>query len=164
MFCAVAQTISGTTSDGVSWQKGYMPANRAWGPIAHNGSVFCTVAGGTNYAATSTDGLSWTEHSMAGSGNWQGLAYGAGLFVAVAFSGGSACQTSPDGITWTTRSTPGLNYYDVARVGSYFIAIATGSSGAFSADGITWTAFAMPYSTLWKSVVAFKGIALACTE
>jgi len=164
VFCAVAQTISGTTSDGVSWHKGYMPANRAWGPIAHNGSVFCTVAGGTNFAATSADGLSWTEHSMAGSGNWQDLAYGAGLFVAVAFSGGSLCQTSPDGVTWTVRSAPGLNYYGVARVGSYFIAIATGSSGAFSADGITWTAFAMPYSTMWKSVVAFNGIALACTE
>ena len=164
VFCAVAQVISGTTSDGVYWHKGYMPANRAWGPIAHNGSVFCTVAGGTNYAATSADGLSWTEHSMAGSGNWQGLAYGAGLFVAVAFSGGSTCQTSSDGITWTARSTPGLNYYDVTWTGSYFVAIATGSSGAFSADGITWTEFSMPYSTMWKSVVAFNGIALACTE
>jgi hypothetical protein len=164
VFCAVAQVISGTTSDGVYWHKGYMPANRAWGPIAHNGSVFCTVAGGTNYAATSADGLSWTEHSMAGSGNWQGLAYGAGLFVAVAFSGGSTCQTSSDGITWTVQSIPGLNYYDVTWTGSYFVAIATGSSGAFSADGITWTEFNMPYSTMWKSVVAFNGIALACTE
>jgi len=164
VFCAVAQTISGTTSDGVYWHKGYMPANRAWGPIAHSGSVFCTVAGGANYSATSTDGLIWTEHSMAGSGNWQGLAYGAGLFVAVAFSGGSTCQTSPDGITWTVRSVPGFNYYGVTWTGSYFVAIGAGSDGAFSPDGIVWTAFTVPYSTLWKDIVAFNGAALACTE
>jgi hypothetical protein len=121
-FCAVSSDTSATTDDGVNWRKGSLPAVRAWGPIAHNGTVFCTVAGGTNKAATSSDGLAWAEHTMASIGNWSGLAYGAGLFVAVGTSGGSACQTSPDGVTWTVRSIGGSSYKSVVWSGSFFFA------------------------------------------
>ena len=161
-FCAITSDISATTDDGVYWRKGAMPAVRSWTPIAHNGSVFCAVAGGTNKAAISSDGLAWTEYSMASVGNWSGLAYGAGLFVAVAFSGGSACQSSPDGITWTARSIGGANYKSVVWTGSSFFAVPFGgTSASVSSDGITWTTVTMPVAGNWRSACAFAGGVLA---
>ena len=161
-FCAVTSDISATTDDGIYWQKGAMPAVMGWGPIAHNGSIFCAVAGGTNKSATSSDGLAWTEHTMAAVGNWSGLAYGAGLFVAVAFSGGSACQSSPDGVTWTSRGISGSNYKSVVWTGEVFFAVPYGgSAAAVSSDGITWTTTTMPISTTWRSACVFSGCVLA---
>lgn len=157
-FCAVSSDMSATTDDGVNWRKGAMPAVRSWIPIAHNGTVFCTVAGATAKSATSTDGLAWTEHTMAATGNWCGLAYGAGLFVAVGTSGGSACQTSPDGVTWTVRSIGGSSYKSVVWSGSFFFAAPYGGSTAsVSLDGITWTTHTLPVSANWRSACPFAG-------
>lgn len=161
-FCAVTTDTSATTDDGINWRKGAMPASRAWGPIAHSGSVFCTVAGGTDKAAVSSDGLAWTEYSMAAVGNWSGMAYGAGLFVAVAFSGGSACQSSPDGIAWTSRSIGGANYKSIVWTGDYFLAVPYGgTTAAVSLDGITWVTATMPVSANWRSACAYAGGVLA---
>ena len=158
----VSGLYCGMTQDGVDWRRGTMPASRSWGPVAHNGSVFCALAGGTNYCARSSDGLSWTEHTMAGSGNWNAIAFGAGLFVAVGFSGGVAIQSSPDGITWTTRSIGSLNFKGLVWNGDHFLAVGYGSNQAYaSLDGISWVAVTLPATTTWRSCVPFMGAVVA---
>jgi len=157
-FCAVASNISATTDDGgVNWRKGAMPSS-GYGAVAHNGTIFCALKGGTNLCATSADGQTWTQRIMAAVGNWGSIAYGAGLFVAVGYSGGSPIQTSPDGVTWTERTAGGLNYKSVVWNRDHFVAIGYGSAlASVSLDGITWFNIAMPSSQLWLSGCSFLG-------
>ena len=161
----VSGLYCGVTTDGTNWQRGTMPSNRTWGPITHNGSVFCALAAGSNYCATSADGLTWAEHSMSGSGNWNAIAWGAGLFVAVGFSGGVAIASSPDGVTWTTRVGSSLNFKGLAWSGAYFVALGYGSAqGYTSPDGINWTPLTLPANTLWRACVPFMGVTLAVSQ
>jgi len=160
-FVAVSGAYCAVTADGgVTWQRGVMPASRSWAAVAHNGAVFCAVAGGTNYCATSADGVSWVEYSMAGAGDWHDIASGGGLFVAVGWGG--ALQSSPTGAAWSAPSAPGYNYDGIAWSGEYFVAVSyTSSMAAASLDGVTWAPISMPTSADWNACVAFQGAVLA---
>ena len=143
---------SGSTG-GVNWSQRTLPSIQNWSAIAWNGTVFCTVAYGTNIAATSTDGITWTTRTLPSTSNWNGIAWNGTIFCAIGPLG--ACATSTDGITWTTRTVSTLNGGNViinliGVKGSLFTAfgyfIYNPGSGPIlqyysftSTDGITWT-------------------------
>ena len=120
-----------------------MPASRAWQATAWNGSVFCSVAKGTNVCATSPDGITWTEHTLPATQQWQDIEFGAGVFVLI--GDGANAYTSPDGITWTARAWVNSGYHmQIAWNGSKFYVITDSIAFETSATGLSWTSEAQP--------------------
>lgn len=128
LFCAVAQqkndasftNSSWTSPTGVTWtQHANMPASKNFRGLSWNGTVFCTVAGGTStpstLAVTSADGMTWNSQTLPASKAWRAISWNGHVFATVAggsydidtgVSAGDIGATSPDGADWTQRTLP----------------------------------------------------------
>lgn len=183
-FCAVGNTYSATSEDGLTWEYGSMPFNAWWGSVAWNGTIFCAVmwglSGSSPYVhagATSTDGLTWTARELPTTdeedenGNSH-IASNGTLFVTAAYDAGANFYTSTDGITWTARTAPasfagygGLFAYG----GGTFVALNAHLGTTYattSTDGIIWTAattpsITLPGSTNYAKLVFINGLFVA---
>lgn len=140
VFVSVTTGGVRTSSDGITWAVGTIPAG-SWASVVYGGGLF--VATGSGIIATSPDGITWTSRS-GGAASGRSATYGAGRFVILSQSTAGGGVTSTDGINWTAITTPaniipfGLSYGNGLFVG-------VGTFGAVtSPDGITWTARPMP--------------------
>ena len=127
---------------------GTMPTGGAlWSPPAWNGTVYCSVAASTAYAAISVDGKGWRRTSLPASRGWRAIEWNGTVFCAIAGTVATdKCATSPDGITWTERTMSSTRaWHDIAWDGTKFCAtVANSTVAAVSADGATWADITLP--------------------
>lgn len=127
---------------------GTMPTGGAfWAAPAWNGTVYCSVAGSTAYAAISVDGKGWRRTSLPASRGWCAIEWNGTVFCAIAGTVATdKCATSPDGITWTERTMSSTHAWsEIAWDGTVFCAtVANSTTAAVSADGITWSDVTLP--------------------
>jgi hypothetical protein len=144
-----------TSTDGINWTIGTLPASASWSAMVWNGSLFCAIATGSAVSVTSPDGVTWTQHALPSSTTWRAIAWGAGVFCAIA-SGGTVAATSPDGATWTAQTlSASAAWSSIAFNGSTFCAVASGGTvAATSPTGAVWTAQTLPASGSWTAIAA----------
>lgn len=92
---------------GTSVATGTLPSNGYWSAPVWNGSVFVTVAYGSDKAATSPDGLVWTQRTLPSVKDWYYVAaLETGELLAIAEGEEGFLAGSVDnGITWTDEGT-----------------------------------------------------------
>lgn len=127
---------------------GVMPtAGSFWAAPVWNGTVYCSVAASTAYAAISTDGKGWRRTSLPVSRGWCAVEWNGSVFCAIAGNVATdKCATSPDGITWTERTMSSTHAWsEIAWDGTAFCAtVADSTVAAVSADGVTWSDVTLP--------------------
>ena len=127
---------------------GVMPtAGSFWAAPAWNGTVYCSVAASTAYAAISTDGKGWRRTSLPALRGWCAIEWNGSVFCAIAGTVATdKCATSPDGITWTEQTMSSTHAWsEIAWDGTAFCAtVADSTVAAVSADGITWADVTLP--------------------
>jgi len=105
-FIAVDNSISFTSTDGVSWIKnGDVGVAGFSGQIASGGGKLVAVGGGVAYS--SDHGATWNNATNTNPwGDLRGVAYGNGRWVAAAYDSGLTygITSSIDGITWTNQA------------------------------------------------------------
>lgn len=155
VFLNSAITTSTLVYDGTTFTTGTLPISSSWTGIAHNGSVFCAIAGTGNTAATSVDGVTWTARTLSFSSNyWGGVHWNGTYFLAYA-SSTNLISYSADGITWASATLPATNaWFNIASGGGKTVLITDEDyPTAYSSDGgLTWTAGTMD-PTQWYSLV-----------
>jgi hypothetical protein len=156
-YVAVGQTngneaVIFTSTDWNTWTNSISFVIKPLNGITYGNSKFVAVgstdASGFGTIATSADGLSWTVSNSGVADILKAVAYGvvAGNSRYVAVGNLGRIIYSANGTAWTSvESGATFNYYAVAFVNNYFVAVGgpTSLSGAakvkYSADGITWT-------------------------
>jgi hypothetical protein len=169
----LSKSISVNSTDGISWNKSYLPTSDLYELISYGNSTYLAIAGTNNrtslwfynnHAAKSTDGITWTATTMPASLAWNALASDGNKFVALAYGTGSAF-VSTDGVTWSTYAMPSLNspyYYTSITYGNGMFLATSYNSSVLSAstDGITWTTKSTPsypYSSDWNNIIFGNG-------
>jgi Divergent InlB B-repeat domain/Chitobiase/beta-hexosaminidase C-terminal domain/Immunoglobulin domain len=113
-----------TSTDGIDWVLGTLPARNGNG-ITYGNGLFVAVVNGDNSILTSSDGKNWIPRYSSG---WdlRGVGYGSGTYVAVGSSG--VILTSPDGLGWFfRRSDTTENFLDVCYGGDMFVVVGGGT-------------------------------------
>jgi len=135
---------------------GDMPSDQFWSRPAWNGSVYCSVAAASAYAAISSDGLSWTRTNLPALRGWIDVAWNGVKFCAVASTvSNNNCANSADGITWVDRTLPTSQLWTsiIANPNSGVL-IATSyqstSAAVSSDDGDTWSSITIPTAGTWS--------------
>ena len=85
-----------TSSDGITWVLGSLPASARYFGLSYNGTNWVTArynSGSTSSAATSPDGVTWTARSLSQS-SWYAMA-SSSTVTAVFPNSGTAAYTSP---------------------------------------------------------------------
>ena len=162
LFVAVGTGGIVTSTDGINWEKRYVPLGYIMAVTYANG-LFVTV---TNFDGilTSPDGITWTKVFDDPGLELYGITYGNGLFVAVGIHG--QIYTSPDGTNWTKQVSPVTSYIlSVTYANGMFTAVGYNGVVLTSPDGINWTKQASPVTNNFWCVRYINGkYILAGTE
>lgn len=135
---------------------GNMPSSQFWTRPAWNGSVYCSVAAASAYAAISSDGLLWTRTNLPASRGWTDVAWNGVKFCAVAATvSNNNCANSADGITWVDRTLPTSQLWtSIIADPNSGVLIATSyqstAAAVSSDDGDTWSSITIPTSGTWS--------------
>lgn len=133
-FVATGQTIYATSTDGITWTVGSMPAG-TWTGLVWDGARFVTSKGSSDSQfATSPDGVNWTVspivHSIGGcQGNsfiWTGKYY----FCGTLNLAGKSAAYSTDLINWKTIDLPASSIIGSATDGVRIIGVNSSPSVA----------------------------------
>ena len=152
------------SEDGSAWTESVLPY-RDYGPIAHNGSVWCISA--HSYAAISTDdGATWSETALPSSTSSPEccIAHNGRLLIS-AGSQQAYFTSDDDGASFTQRAFPfgaGVGIQSAASNGSIIVGV-VGTTGncSISADGgETWSTPTLIMSGIapWYSMCYGNGI------
>jgi hypothetical protein len=161
VFVAVQNNsnIFATSSDGINWTTGTLPASQTSIVGTHSGTKIL-ITSGSSYFSTS-DGINWSTGSLPNSSG--GIVhYNGSRFVSVS-ANTTYSSYSTDGVTWYAGGVvPQSSNQRITWNGTVFIVIDSGNGGssvATSPDGITWTAKTSLPAVTW-GVAAKKSTGL----
>lgn len=159
-FVAVGTNIVATSTDGLTWSAGTIPAG-TWGGVTYGNGVYVAVQSvSSSTAASSTDGATWTARTLPSAQTWTDVAYGNGNFIAVSSTSSAASPISADGVTWSTTALPtGVNYAAINYTNGVWVTVASGTATAYtSTDSASWSTRTMPSSATWSGLAALNGV------
>lgn len=153
-----------------SLSSGALSADRDWREIAHDGTVFCTVAYGTNIVAVSSDNVNWVEYAtLPSSGNWCVITGGGGYLITAKYGSTAGAYSLDHGLTWTSTTlpyagnwtcschSPDTGYVGYAGANSYWF-FATGISNCYYFRGGSWATVALGTTASWSVCCARQSV------
>ena len=164
-YVAVGDTVTATSSDGLSWSSALHNAARRG--VTFGNGLFVAV-GDEGRIETSRDGLAWSLADTATDQRLHGVIYGGDGFVAVGEDG--IVQHSSNGRSWrSAERVTDSTLRDIAYGRGTYIAVGdtttqtgylsseiTSSSYVRSTDGVSWTLHSLPVGGLPEALGVYS--------
>jgi photosystem II stability/assembly factor-like uncharacterized protein len=153
-----------TSSDGIDWRFGGLPASAGIAPIIDvvwYPALGCFVAlaqmAANQRIYTSTDGLSWTAGAYVPHNG--SLAASPTLMINAANWASGNVYTSPDAVTWTQRAvSASVAITKTVWVGNGWVALGTNGALMTAPDGVSWTLRSSGTTQTLRGAVAANGL------
>lgn len=147
-----------SSTDGITWQIGFLTRIAQWGRIAFgNGVYVVTDQYFTNSVNVSTDAVNWTNANLPSAVTIEAFGFANGRFVGLTFD---QAVLSTNGTTWTLHSGPtGSKHRPVGGNGVILTNFTTYTNIVTrSTDGITWTYHNLPFQASWSNIAFVNGV------